>query len=100
MDELSKHKDGLERERDRLINEVTQLTTKLSNALGYQNELERKTSAADLKINEIAALLEVSIKNHNRISWKCFLLGNLYTNFKLAKRKELLRYLGIMLRHR
>nr|CAI5844619.1 unnamed protein product [Callosobruchus analis] len=43
MGELSKHKDGLERERDRLINEVTQLNTKLQNALGYQEELERKT---------------------------------------------------------
>ncbi|VEN52638.1 unnamed protein product [Callosobruchus maculatus] len=58
MGELSKHKDGLERERDRLINEVTQLNTKLQNALGYQEELERKTSEADLKINEIAGQLE------------------------------------------
>lgn len=57
--DLSKHKDGLERERDRLVNEVTQLTTKLTNALSYQEELERKTSAADLKINEVAGLLEV-----------------------------------------
>lgn len=58
-DGLTKHKDGLERERDRLVNEVTQLNTKLVNAVSYQEELERKTSAADLKINEIAGLLEV-----------------------------------------
>lgn len=58
---MSKHKDGLERERDRLINEVTQLTTKLTNALGYQEELERKNSEADLKINEIAGQLEVCL---------------------------------------
>lgn len=57
--DLSKHKDGLERERDRLINEVTQLNTKLANALSYQEELERKTSATDLKVNEYAGLLEV-----------------------------------------
>ncbi|XP_050310350.1 cilia- and flagella-associated protein 58-like [Anthonomus grandis grandis] len=56
--ELSKHKDGLERERDKLINEVTQLATKLNNAVSYQEELERKNSEADLKINEIAGQLE------------------------------------------
>lgn len=58
--EISKHKDGLERERDKLLNEVTQLTTKLNNAMGYQEELEKKNSEADLKINEIAGQLEVS----------------------------------------
>ncbi|KAH1017841.1 cilia- and flagella-associated protein 58 [Dendroctonus ponderosae] len=56
--ELSKHKDGLERERDKLINEVTQLTTKLNNAVNYQEELEKKNSEADLRINEIAGQLE------------------------------------------
>lgn len=60
MGEVSKHKDGLERERDKLLNEVTQLTTKLNNAMGYQEELEKKNSEADLKINEIAGQLEVS----------------------------------------
>lgn len=58
--EVSKHKDGLERERDKLLNEVTQLATKLNNAMGYQEELEKKNSEADLKINEIAGQLEVS----------------------------------------
>lgn len=57
---MSKHKDGLERERDKLLNEVTQLATKLNNAMGYQEELEKKNSEADLKINEIAGQLEVS----------------------------------------
>ncbi|ERL90076.1 hypothetical protein D910_07431, partial [Dendroctonus ponderosae] len=59
--ELSKHKDGLERERDKLINEVTQLTTKLNNAVNYQEELEKKNSEADLRINEIAGQLENDI---------------------------------------
>lgn len=58
--ELSKHKDGLERERDRLLNEVNQLNTKLANAMGYQEELEKKNSEADLKMNEISGKLEVS----------------------------------------
>lgn len=53
----------MERERDRLINEVNQLNTKLANALSYQEELERKTSATDLKVNEYAALLEVFVPN-------------------------------------
>ncbi|CAG9771320.1 unnamed protein product [Ceutorhynchus assimilis] len=56
--DLSKHKDGLERERDKLMNEVTQLTTKLVNAIGYQEELEKKTSMADIKINELTNQLE------------------------------------------
>nr|XP_023014333.1 cilia- and flagella-associated protein 58-like [Leptinotarsa decemlineata] len=64
--ELSKHKDGLERERDRLINEVTQLNTKLQNALGYQEELERKNSEADMRINEISGQIEDQTGEINR----------------------------------
>uniref|UniRef100_A0A6P7F183 Cilia- and flagella-associated protein 58-like n=1 Tax=Diabrotica virgifera virgifera TaxID=50390 RepID=A0A6P7F183_DIAVI len=64
--ELSKHKDGLERERDRLVNEVTQLTTKLQNAVTYQEELEKKNSEADMKINEIAGQLEDQTQETNR----------------------------------
>ncbi|XP_057669299.1 cilia- and flagella-associated protein 58-like [Diorhabda carinulata] len=64
--ELSKHRDGLERERDRLINEVNQLNTKLQNAVGYQEELEKKNSEADLKINEIAGQLEDQVQETNR----------------------------------
>ncbi|XP_066139447.1 cilia- and flagella-associated protein 58-like [Euwallacea fornicatus] len=56
--ELSKHKDGLERERDRLLNEVTQLNTKLNDAINYQKELEKKKSEADLRINEMAGQLD------------------------------------------
>lgn len=63
---MSKHKDGLERERDKLINEVTQLTTKLNNAVSYQEELERKNSEADLKINEISGQLEVKKQQMKR----------------------------------
>lgn len=57
-DDLAKNRDNLERERDRLINEVTQLNTKLQNAIGYQEELERKNSEADLKMNTITCQLE------------------------------------------
>ncbi|XP_030757675.1 cilia- and flagella-associated protein 58-like [Sitophilus oryzae] len=56
--EMTKNKDGLERERDKLINEVTQLSTKLYNALNYQEELEKKNSDADLRLNEISGQLE------------------------------------------
>lgn len=62
--DLSKHKDSIERERDRLVNEVSQLNTNF--ALSYQEELERKTSVPDLKINEIEALLEDQTKESNR----------------------------------
>ncbi|XP_068899538.1 cilia- and flagella-associated protein 58-like isoform X1 [Tenebrio molitor] len=58
MGQLSKHKEGLERENEKLLGEVTHLTQKLTNALEYQNELERKTSLGDLKINELAGQLE------------------------------------------
>ncbi|CAG9834082.1 unnamed protein product [Diabrotica balteata] len=64
--ELSKHKDGLERERDRLVNEVTQLNTKLQNAVTYQEELEKKNSEADMKINEIAGQLEDQTQETSR----------------------------------
>ncbi|XP_060527691.1 cilia- and flagella-associated protein 58-like [Cylas formicarius] len=64
---LSKHKDGLERERDKLVNEVTQLTTKLTNAISYQEELEKKNSEADLRINEISGQLEDQTDEINRL---------------------------------
>lgn len=59
--QLSKHKEGLERENEKLLNEVGHLTQKLTNALEYQHELERKTSTGDLKINELNIQLEVRI---------------------------------------
>ena len=58
---MSKHKEGLERENEKLLGEVTHLSQKLNNALEYQNELERKTSMGDLKINELAGQLEVDL---------------------------------------
>lgn len=61
MGQLSKHKEGLERENQKLLSEVSHLTQKLTNVLEYQNELERKTSTGDLKINELNIQLEVTI---------------------------------------
>ncbi|XP_044264662.1 cilia- and flagella-associated protein 58-like [Tribolium madens] len=58
MGQLSKHKEGLERENEKLLGEVSHLTQKLNNALEYQNELERKTSMGDMKISELAGQLE------------------------------------------
>lgn len=57
--QASKQQEGLQREKERLMTEVAQLQQKLANALGYQEELERKNSMADIKINEIAVQLEV-----------------------------------------
>ncbi|KAI4460742.1 cilia and flagella-associated protein 58-related [Holotrichia oblita] len=70
---LSKHKEGLQRERDKLVSEVAKLTEKLNNALSYQEELERRTSQADLKINEFAEQIEEQgneIDRHKRAKEK------------------------------
>ncbi|KAK9886136.1 hypothetical protein WA026_014923 [Henosepilachna vigintioctopunctata] len=55
---MSKKKEGLQREKERLQAEVVQLTQKLQNALSYQEELEHKNSAADLKLNELNGQVE------------------------------------------
>lgn len=52
----------MQRERDKLVSEVAKLTEKLNNALNYQEELERRTSQADLKINEFAEQIEVNLR--------------------------------------
>ncbi|XP_017780088.1 PREDICTED: cilia- and flagella-associated protein 58-like [Nicrophorus vespilloides] len=56
--QLTKHREGLEREKAKLMSEVSKLNEKLNNALAYQDELERRTSQADLTINEINGQLE------------------------------------------
>ncbi|KAL3268053.1 hypothetical protein HHI36_007182 [Cryptolaemus montrouzieri] len=55
---MGKKKEGLQREKERLQGEVVQLAQKLNNALGYQEELEHKNSAADIKINELSGQVE------------------------------------------
>ncbi|XP_044753434.1 cilia- and flagella-associated protein 58-like [Coccinella septempunctata] len=55
---MSKKKEGLQREKERLQGEVVQLSQKLQNALGYQEELEHKNSAADIKITELSAQVD------------------------------------------
>ncbi|CAH1188590.1 unnamed protein product [Phyllotreta striolata] len=66
----AKTQDDLEREREKLINEVTQLTTKLQNAIGYQEELERKNSEVDLKMKALSQQLTEQImetKNEKKL---------------------------------
>lgn len=46
-----------------MIDEITNLKQKLTNALSYSEELEHKNSAADLKTTELNHLLEVR-SNH------------------------------------
>ncbi|XP_045475100.1 cilia- and flagella-associated protein 58-like [Harmonia axyridis] len=55
---MGKKKEGLQREKERLQGEVIQLSQKLQNALGYQEELEHKNSAADIKLNELTTQVE------------------------------------------
>lgn len=57
---MSKHKEGLQRERDKLVGEVTKLTERLNNALSYQEELESRASQVDLKLTEVTTQLEVN----------------------------------------
>lgn len=57
---MSKHKEGLQRERDKLIGEVAKLTERLNNALSYQEELEARASQVDLKLTEVTTQLEVN----------------------------------------
>ncbi|KAK4875268.1 hypothetical protein RN001_011690 [Aquatica leii] len=54
----NKNQEGLEREKEKLLGEVAQLQQKLANALGYQEELERKNSQADFKIVNLSTELE------------------------------------------
>lgn len=63
MGQLSKHKEGLQRERDKLANEVQQLNQKIDTMQAYQDDLEKKNTANDLKINETTQKLEVREKN-------------------------------------
>lgn len=57
---VSKTKEGFEREKQRMIDEITSLKQKLVNSLSYSEELERKNSAADVKTNDLNNLLDVS----------------------------------------
>ncbi|XP_031349556.1 cilia- and flagella-associated protein 58-like [Photinus pyralis] len=54
----SKNQESLEREKEKLMGEIGQLQVKLANAIGYQEELERKNSHADLKIIDLSSQLQ------------------------------------------
>lgn len=65
MGALSKTKEGFEREKQRLLDDIISLKQKLTNALSYSEELEHKNSAADLKATELSNLLEVTTTFHH-----------------------------------
>jgi hypothetical protein len=57
-----KGKDNIFRERERLLHEVEMLRERFANALTVQEDLERKSSAADQRCKELTQELEVGTK--------------------------------------
>nr|CAD7431679.1 unnamed protein product [Timema monikensis] len=55
---LSKNKEGLMKERERLHSELIALNEKLRTVMEYQDTLERKNSSADLRLHELNQELE------------------------------------------
>nr|CAD7586443.1 unnamed protein product [Timema genevievae] len=55
---LSKNKEGLMKERERLHLELIALNEKLRTVMEYQDTLERKNSSADLRLHELNQELE------------------------------------------
>lgn len=80
--QMTKKKEGLQREKDRLAGEVIQLTQKLQNALGYQEELEHKNSSADLKINELNTQVDDQTSEIERQRRQVSKLSQEITDFK------------------
>lgn len=59
--QVAKQRAGIVREKDALKVEVAKLTEKLNNALMYQEELEQRTSVADLQVVAIGEEMEVCV---------------------------------------
>lgn len=59
--QVAKQRAGIAREKDALKIEVAKLTEKLNNALMYQEELEQRTSVADLQVVAIGEEMEVCV---------------------------------------
>lgn len=57
---MAKTKEAQAKERERMMSEIISLRERLNAALTYQEELERKTSSADLRIAELQQELEVT----------------------------------------
>ena len=73
-----KGKDNLFREKERLMHEVEMLRERLGSALTGQEDLEKKSSAADQRCSELTQELEVSTKScqswNMSIMYKFFML--------------------------
>lgn len=59
MGQLNKHKEGLQRERDRLLDEVTLLREKMEEMRQDQENLHIKIGAATEAAEEAQKLMEV-----------------------------------------
>ncbi|KAG8281210.1 hypothetical protein J6590_063410 [Homalodisca vitripennis] len=65
---MAKTKEAQAKERERMVNEILSLRERLSAALSYQEELERKNSSADLRISELQQELENQINEMSKES--------------------------------
>lgn len=60
MGQLNKHKEGLQRERDKLLSEVTMLKEKLEEIQENQDVLQKQIEEATEKSTEAEKQMEVS----------------------------------------
>lgn len=56
---MNKRREGLQRERDKLYNEVVNLQQKLEEAIEVQEDFEQKNLEANKKIAELTARIDV-----------------------------------------
>lgn len=56
---LSKNKEAMAREKERLLNEIQNAREKYANGLKYTEELEKRNEATELKLSEVSTELEV-----------------------------------------
>lgn len=60
----------MQREKEKLLLEVSKLTDRLNNAIEYQEQLEKNQSDADLKINDLSGQLDdknAEVERHKRL---------------------------------
>lgn len=60
MGQINKHREGLQRERDKLLNEVALLTEKIEEAAQDQEAVEKKHAEALKKISELTKTIDVT----------------------------------------
>lgn len=63
---ISKQKESLLKERERLVGEMETMRQRLKNMSIYTEELERKGSAADHRMNEMQETLDMQLNEISR----------------------------------